>query len=90
MTYRAYNIDQIPFITFDKGYRPETSFIFILIGTGIVVVFIDIYPILPYTPAFSHSFLLLVTVVKDMGSKHLLYFYSLVLELLLCSSISIR
>ena len=43
---------------------PETSYIFLLLGTGIVLVVFYIYPIVPHAPAFVHSFLLLVTVVK--------------------------
>ena len=70
--------------------RPETSFIFLLPGTGIFLVLFYIYPIVPYAPGFLQSFLLLVTVVKGIGSKHPLYFYSLVLEFFLCYSIYIR
>ena len=43
-------------------------------------MFFYIYPIVPYAPAFLHSFLLLVTVLKGIGLKHHLYFYSVVLE----------
>ena len=75
-------------VRFDKRYRPETSFIFILRGTGIVLVLFYIYQIVPYAPAFLHSFLLLVTVVKSIGLKRHLYFYSLVLELFLSYSTS--
>ena len=64
------------------------SYIFLLRGTGIVLVLFYIYLIVPYTPAFLHSFLLLVTVVKGIGPKHQTYFYSLVLELFFCYSIS--
>ena len=48
------------------------------------------YPIVPYPQAFLHSFLLLVAVVKGIGPKGHIYFYSLVLEFFLCYSISIR
>ena len=37
--------------------------------TGIFLVLFYIYPIVPYAPAFLHSFLLLVTVVKGIGLK---------------------
>ena len=37
------------------------------------LVFLDIYPIVPYAPAFSHRFLLLVTVVKNNDSRHIIY-----------------
>ena len=37
-------------------------------------------PIVPYAPAFLHSFLLLVTVVQGIGPKQHTYFYSVVLE----------
>ena len=62
--------------------------IFLLLGTEIFIVFFYIYLIVPYVPAFLHSFLLLVTVVK--GQKPHTYFYSVVLEFFLCPSISIR
>ena len=39
-----------------------------------------IYPIVPYTPAFLHSFLLLVTVAKYKDPKRHTYFYTVVLE----------
>ena len=39
-------------VTFDKGIGPKTSYIFILRGTGIVLVLFDIYPIVPYAPEF--------------------------------------
>ena len=44
MTFLADNLYQMGNcqITFDKEYRPETSFIFILLGTGILLVFIKI------------------------------------------------
>ena len=48
---------------------PETSYAFILLGTGICLVLFYIYPIVPYASAFLHSFLLLVTVVKGIGLK---------------------
>ena len=49
------------------------------------------YLIVHYATAFLHSFLLLVTVVKGRGpKKRHLYFYSVVLEFLLCDSISTR
>ena len=47
--------------SFDEGYRPETSVLFLLRGTGIFLVLF--YPIVPYASAFLHSFLLLVTIV---------------------------
>ena len=75
---------------FDKGYRTETTFIFLLLGTRMFLVFFDIYPIVPYATNFLHSFLLLATVVKGIYLKHHLYFYSLVLECFLCYSVSIR
>ena len=48
---------QLP-ITSDccKGYRLETSLIFLLIGTGIFLVLFDIYPIVPHAPAFLQRF----------------------------------
>ena len=74
-----------------KGHGPEeTSLIFLLRGTGIVLVLFYIYPIVPYAPAFLHSFLLLVTVVKGIGLKRHLYFYSLVLEIFSYYSVPIR
>ena len=51
-------------------------FIFLLLGNGIFLVFFDIYPIVPPAPAFLHSFLLLVIVVKGKDPKHQTYFYS--------------
>ena len=69
---------------------PETSNIFLLHGTGIVLVLFYIYPIVSYASAFLHSFILLVTVVKGKDPKRHTYFYSLVLELFSCYSISIR
>ena len=66
---------------------PKTSYIFLLRGTGIVLVLFYIYPIVPYAPAFSHSFLSLVTVAKGIGLKPHIYIYSVVLELFLCSSL---
>ena len=45
-----------------------------------------IYPIVPYAPAFLHSFLFPVTVVKGIGPKRHIYFYSLVLDVFLCYS----
>ena len=44
--------------------------IFLLVGTGICLVLFYIYRVVPYAPAFSHSFLLLVTVAKGIGLKH--------------------
>ena len=41
---------------FDEGYRPETSYIFLLCGIGIFLVLFYIYPIVPRAPAFLHSF----------------------------------
>ena len=38
-----------------KGYRPETSYMFILLSTGICLVLFYIYPIVPYAPEISHS-----------------------------------
>ena len=68
-------------LTFDEGYRPETSVIFLLVGTGIGLVLLNIYPIVPYAPGFLHSFLLLVTVAKGIGLRRSVHFYCLVLEL---------
>ena len=59
---------------------PEVPYIFLLRGTGICLVLFYIYPIVPHSPAFLHSFLLLVTVVKSICLKRHLYFYSVVLE----------
>ena len=67
-------------IMIDEGYRPETSCIFLLLGTVIFLVLIYIYSIVPHAPEFLHSFLLLVTVVKGQDLKRHAYFYSLVLE----------
>ena len=75
--------------TFDKEYRPETSFIFLLLGTGNVLVFFYIYPIVLHAPAFLNSFQFPVTVVTGIELKRHSYFYS-VLESFLCYSISIR
>ena len=58
-----------PAFSRSKGYRPETPFIFLLVGTGIVLVLFYSYPIVPYAPAFSHSFLLLVTDIKGIDPK---------------------
>ena len=49
-----------------------------------------IYLIEPDAPAFLQIFLLLVTAAKGIGQKRHKYFYSVVLELLLCYSIPIR
>ena len=43
-------------LTLDEGYRPETSVIFLLCGTGIVLVLFYIYPIVPHAPAFYRVF----------------------------------
>ena len=56
-----------------KGYWPETSYIFLLLRTGICLVLFYINPIVPHAPAFLHSFLLLVTVIKGIGLKRHLY-----------------
>ena len=78
-------------ISFDVGYWPQTSYIFPLRGTGnVLVLFYIYYPIVPYAPAFLHSFLLLESVVQGKDPKRHSYFYSLVLELFLCYSTSIR
>ena len=77
-------------MSFDKGYRLETSYIFLLLGTGIFLVLFYIYAIVPYAPAFLHSFLLLVTIVKGISPKHHLYLYYLVLAYFLCYSIPNR
>ena len=66
----------------------ETPRTFLLIDTGMVLLLFYIYPIVPHSPAFLHSFLFLVTVVKSIGLKHNLHYYSLVLELFLSYSIS--
>ena len=50
----------------------RTSFIFLFVGTGIVLTLFYIYPTVPHAPAFLHSFLLLATVVKGIDPK-LLY-----------------
>ena len=44
-----------------KRYRPETSIIFILLGTGIALVLFYIYPIVPHSSAFLHSLPLPIT-----------------------------
>ena len=46
------------------------------------------FRIVPYASAFLHSSQLLVTVVKGIAPKRHAYFYSLVLEFVLCYSIS--
>ena len=71
-------------------YRPETSYIFLLCGTGIFLVLFYIYPIVPRAPACFHSFLFAMTVARGIGPKRHLHFYSLVLEFILCYSISIQ
>ena len=56
-TLRTSSFTQLP-ITSDccKGYGPEeTSLIFLLCGTGIVLALLYIYPMVPYAPAFLHS-----------------------------------
>ena len=48
MTFQAYTLYQMPFNkSFDRGSRLETSYIFLLRGTGIVLVLFYIYPIVP-------------------------------------------
>ena len=42
-------------LTFDKEYRPDTSYIFLLRGTGVFLVLSYINPIEPYAPTFLHS-----------------------------------
>ena len=37
-------------LAFYKEHRPEKSFIFLLLGTGIVLVLFSIYPIVPHAP----------------------------------------
>ena len=37
-----------------RTYRPETSVIFLLLGTWILFVLFYIYPIVPYAPEFLH------------------------------------
>ena len=69
-----------------KWYKPETWFIFLLVGTGIFLVLFYIYPTVPHAPAFLYSFLFPVTVEKGIGPKGYSYVYSLVLEFFLCSS----
>ena len=71
MTFRVYTLYHMTYfeITFDKGYKPETLFIFNLICTGIFLALFYIYKIVPYAPAFLNSFLLLVTVVKGKDPK---------------------
>ena len=51
---------------FDKGQRPKTSVIFLLLGTGVVLVLFYIYPIVPYARAFLHSscYLYLMIVIQ--------------------------
>ena len=39
----------------DKGYTPETSFIFIFLGTGICFVLFYIHPIVSHAQAFLMS-----------------------------------
>ena len=39
-------------VIFDEGYRPERSYTFLLLGTGIVLVLFWIYPIVPHALAF--------------------------------------
>ena len=50
-------------LTFDKRSRPETSFIFLLIGAGIFLCYSISHLIVPHAPECFHSFLLIVTVV---------------------------
>ena len=50
--------------------RPETWYIFLLVGTGILLRYSIFYLIVHDAPAFLHSFLLPVTVVKALGQKH--------------------
>ena len=73
--------------TFNEGYRPEASIIFLLCGTGIfLALFLSIRQYPTHQHLYIASFLLLVTVVKDIGPKRQLYFYSMVMELFLCYS----
>ena len=58
MMFRAYTLYQQTFLDCCKGYRPETVFIFLLVGIGIFLALFCIYPIVPHAPAFLHSFLL--------------------------------
>ena len=39
-------------VTFDKGYKLETSLTFLLLSTGVVFVLFYIYLIVPHTPVF--------------------------------------
>ena len=82
LTFRAYTLHfhQIHLHFSDEGYRPETSVIFLLCGTGIFLVLFYIYPIAPYAPAFLHRFPLLVTVVQGKDPKRHLNFYSVILD----------
>ena len=43
-----------------KGYGPETSVTFLLLGTGMFLVLFYIYPIVPYTLALCAQFLLFI------------------------------
>ena len=83
-----YNSVEISCLMIFRYNLPHKSYIFLLIGTGIVLVLSYIYPIVPYVPAFLDRFILIVTVAKSMGLEGHLYFYSLVLELFLGYSIS--
>ena len=58
----------MPTVTFDKGYRPETSYIFLLRGTRICPALFYIYPIVPHAPAFLHSFNILKLLLGSLGS----------------------
>ena len=59
---------------------PESSYTFILLGTGVFLCYSISYPIVIHVPAFVHSFLLIVTVVKGIGPKLHTYLSFLVLE----------
>ena len=72
-------------------FRPETSVIFLLCGTGywnfsrVILYLVGYYhSIVPNAPQFVHSFLLLMTFVKGISQKR--QSYSVVLELSLCYS----
>ena len=68
-------------MTVVKGVDPKRHVIFLLIGFGIDLVFFYIYPIVPYTPAFIHSFLLLLTVEKGVDTKrHVIFLQTFACE----------
>ena len=56
----VFNFTHYIVLTFDKGYRPKISYIFLLRGTVIFLVLFCIYPIVPYVLAFCAQFLLLM------------------------------